>query len=177
MEINNSIARQEAAFSLVAGGVTGAASGAASGAMIGGGPIGAVVGGAVGGAVGTVGGILDYSNLKKRQEEAISYSKDMYGYNLGNIQAIPTSLAKNSALTANTKIFPFIEKYTCTDVEKQALRDKITYNGMTIMRIGTMSPFIGTGFFKGQVIRFNNLKEDNHMARAIYEEINKGVFI
>lgn len=175
MNVNNSIAQQEAAFGWAAGSITGAASGAAAGAA--GGVGGIIAGGVAGAATGMIGGALDYSNLIKRQEEAKSYATDMYGYNLGNIKAIPTSLAKNTALTANTKIFPFVEKYTCTDTEKQALRDKITYNGMTIMKIGTLNSFIGTGFFKGQIIRLPDLKEDNHMANAIYEEINKGVYL
>ena len=175
MDVNNSIAKQEAAIGAISGIISSTASGAASGMKKG--PGGAIAGAAAGFATSAVGGILDYANLVKRQEEAKSYATDMYGYNLGNIQAIPTSLAKNSALNANTKIFPFVEKYTCTDTEKQALRDKMTYNGMTIMKIGTMSSFIGTGYFKGQMIRFNNLKEDTHMANAIYEEINKGVYI
>lgn len=174
MDVMNSIAKQEAAIQIATGTVTGATSGAVSGALIGG-PIGGVIGGVAGAATGIAGGIADYTNLVKRQEEVKSFATDMYGYQLGNIKAIPTSLAKNTALTANTKIFPFIEKYSCTDIEKQALRDKITYNGMTIMNIGTINGL--TGFVKGQIIRLNDLNEDNHMANVIYEEINKGVYL
>lgn len=176
MDVMNSIAKQEAAIQIATGSVTGATSGAVSGALIGG-PVGGVIGGVVGGATGIAGGIADYSNLVKRQEEIKSFATDMYGYQLGNIKAIPTSLSKNTALTANTKIFPFIEKYSCTDIEKQALRNKLTYNGMTIMNIGEITPYVGTGFIKGQIIRFNGLQEDSHMANAIYSEINKGVYI
>lgn len=182
MDVNNAIAKQEAAFSAVAGTVTGAVSGAATGAMAGGGPIGAIAGGVLGGVTGAVGGILDYQNTVKRQEENRQFAIDMYGYQLGNIKAIPTSLAKNSALTANTKIFPFIEKYSCTDTEKEVLRNKITYNGMTVMKTGVLSEFmnirpLASTFVKGQVIRLYGFNEDAHMANAIYEEINKGVYL
>ena len=149
--------------------------------MLGGG-VGAAIGSIAGGLTGAIGGVLDYENLKKRQEEARSFATDMYGYNLGNIKAIPTSLAKNTALTANTKIFPFVEKYSCTDVEKQVLRDKMTYNGMTVMKTTTIEEFMGirpiaSTFVKGQIIRLLGFNEDSHMANAIYEEINKGVYI
>ena len=118
---------------------------------------------------------MDLKNLEKRQEEARSYQIDMYSYQLGNIQALPQSLARTSAISYNNKLYPMIEYYTCTDKEKQILKDKLTYNGMTIMSIGNLTNF--TGFVKGQIIRFNSLKEDNHMANAIYEEINKGVYL
>ena len=176
MDFNNKLNMMEAGVQAMTGTVSAGVSGAMTGAMIpGAGAAGAIFGGVVGAATGLAGGITDLSILGRKQEEAKDYAIDMYGYQLGNIKAIPTSLAKNTALTANTKIFPFIEKYSCTDIEKQALRDKITYNGMTIMKIGTINDL--TGFVKGQIIRLNELNEDNHMANAIYEEINKGVYI
>ena len=181
MDTNNKINRQEAAIGAVMGTVTSAATSGVTGSMLGGG-VGAAIGSIAGGLTGAIGGVLDYENLKKRQEEARSFATDMYGYNLGNIKAIPTSLAKNTALTANTKIFPFVEKYSCTDVEKQVLRDKMTYNGMTVMKTTTIEEFMGirpiaSTFVKGQIIRLLGFNEDSHMANAIYEEINKGVYI
>ena len=176
MKVNYKYQQIEGLVSAVAGSGTGAASGAAIGKYLGG-PVGMGVGAAVGGALSLGAGLADLAIGQKKYEEARSFATDMYGYQLGNIKAIPTSIAKNTALTPNMKIFPFVEKYTCTDTEKQALRDKITYNGMTIMKIGTPSSYVGTGFFKGQIIRFPSLKEDNHMANAIYEEINKGVYL
>lgn len=175
LEVNNDISREESLVQLITGTATGALTSAGAGMMIGG-PVGAALG-VAGGMVSAAGGIQDYKNLVARQEEQKAYTTDMYNYNIGNIKAIPTSLSKNTALTPNTKIFPFVEKYSCTDVEKQALQNKLTYNGMTAMVIGTINPYIGTGFLKGQVIRFIGLEEDSHMANAIYSEINKGVYL
>lgn len=176
MDVMSKYANIESGLSAITGSVSGAATGAAAGMMTFG-PTGAIAGGILGGAASLAGGIGDHVLGIKRQEEVKSFATDMYGYNLGNIKAIPTSLAKNTSLTPNTKIFPFIEKYSCTDIEKEALQNKLTYNGMTIMNISTINPYVGTGFFKGQIIRFNSLQDDNHMANAIYEEINKGVYI
>ena len=179
MDVNNSIAQTEAKWQAAAGTVQGTVQGAVAGGMVGGG-WGAAAGAVLSGGMSLAGGIADYQNLLKRQEEARSYAIDMYGYQLGNIKAIPTSLSKNTSLTPNLKIFPFIEKYSCTDDEKNALRDKITYNGMTVMKVSTPSEFIVSGtphYLKGQVIRIPGLEDDSHMAYAIYEEINKGVYI
>lgn len=176
MDVMSKYANIESGLSAITGSVSGAATGAAAGMMTMG-PAGAIGMGIAGGLTSLAGGIGDHIIGIKRQEEAKSFATDMYGYNLGNIKAIPTSLAKNTSLTPNTKIFPFIEKYSCTDIEKEALQNKLTYNGMTIMNISTINPYVGTGFFKGQIIRFNSLQEDSHMANAIYEEINKGVYI
>lgn len=176
MEVNYKWSQVENLVGSITGSAAGAASGAAGGMMLGG-PTGAIIGGVAGGVTSLAGGLADLAIGQQKYAEAKSYARDMYDYNVGNIKAIPTSISKNTALTPNTKIFPFVEKYTCTDVEKQALQNKLTYNGMTIMVIGTIDPYIGTGFLKGQVIRFIGLNEDSHMANAIYEEINKGVYL
>ena len=177
MDVQNDINRQGALAQAILAPITGAASGAAAGAQAGGiyGAIGAGVAGAVGGGITAA---LDYKNTIRMMEENRQYSIDMYGYNLQNIQAVPTSLTKTSALTYNTRVWPFIEYYTCTDAEKDALRDKMKYNGMTIMKVGKLNDYLlgEDKFYKGQLIRLN-IKVDSHMAYEIYNELNKGVYL
>ena len=176
MDVQNDINRQGALAQLIASPINGAAAWGASGAQIGKGA------GIAGSVVGALGGLatagLDYANTLKMMEENKKYATDMYTYNLQNIQAIPTSLTKTSALTYNTRVWPFIEYYTCTDTEKAALRDKMKYNGMTIMKIGKLSDYLlgEDKFYKGQLIRLN-IKVDSHMAYEIYNELNKGVYL
>ena len=52
------------------------------------------------------------------------------------------------------------------------------YNGMTIMRIGTLAEFMTNErhYFKGRLIRCEALADDFHIMTAIAEELNKGVF-
>ena len=178
LEVNNAIQREREIWSAAGGAISGITSGATAGAMIGGGPIGAVVGGLIGGAASTIAGVKDVQMSDRLRNEAIDYTKDQFGYQLGNIKAMPNSLAKNTAYTFNNKIFPFLEFYTCTDEERQALRDKIKYNGMTVMRIGTIAQFIQQerSYIKGQLIRID-LHEDTHLINQIASELNKGVFI
>ena len=187
MDVNNSIARTEAVWGAVAGGVKGAAGGAVAGAMVGGVP-GAIVGGAVGAVTSAVGGAMDYELLKQRQEEARDFAIDMYGYNLSNVKAIPYSLTKVGAINGNNKLFPFVETYYATDEEFAAFAKKVKADGMTIMAVGTMNelcianPAL-TGekrMFKGQIIRFddesNPLRADADIAEAINSELMKGVY-
>lgn len=177
MEVNNKVQRQKEIISATIGTVQGGMMGAASGMQYG---PGAAIAGGVGGTLASLGGgIADVYFNEQLRNEALDYTKDMYGYNLGNIQALPTSLTKTSAFTYNNKIFPILEYYTCTDQEKQALRDKIKYNGMTVMRIGTIAEFIPNAekqYIKGRIIRLEGIEEDYHFLKAISEEIFKGAF-
>lgn len=156
--------------------------GAATGALSAGVTAGAVfgpIGGAISGLLSAAGGAADIAINKALQNEALDYKKDMFGYELGNIKAMPTGLAKTSAFTYNNKIFPILEYYTCTDEEKQALKDKIKYNGMTVMRVGKIVDFLQQdySYIKGKVIRLESISDDTNYLNQIADEINKGVFI
>ena len=179
MDVQNDVSRQAALAQLLAAPITGGAAGAATAAKLGSGLTGAIAGGLVGAIGGGITAGVDLANTVKMMEENKSYAIDMYGYNLQNIQAVPTSLTKTSALTYNTRVWPFIEYYTCTESERKALKDKIKYNGMTIMKVCKLSDYsLGEdNFYKGQVIRLPDSRIDGHMAFEIYNELNKGVYL
>ncbi len=143
--------------------------------------IGVGVGQIAGGISAGVAKEKDMEWLARQQAENKSYAKDMYGYNLGNIQALPNALAKTGAWTANNKIFPFVETYICTEVELEALKEKIKYNGMTIMVTDKLSDFVESPFDRtfvsGQLIRLEGLDDDFHIADAIYAEVAKGFYV
>lgn len=157
-------------------GVSALTAGVSSGAMVGGG-LGAAVG-AVTGLLSAGAGIADYNISKQLYEEQMDYRKDMYNMNLENIQARPNGLAKTSAFTNNNKIYPFIEYYTATDVEKEALRNKIKYNGMTIGVIGKIMDYVGSTetYVKGSLIT-SDISDDYHTVQAINNELNMGIRI
>lgn len=185
MELRNNIQENKDIFNAVTGTVMGGAMGAATGAKAG--PWGAVIGGVLGTGVSLAGGIADVSTNRTLRKDALDLTKDQFGYQLGNIQALPYSLAKTSAFTANNKIWPFVEYYSCTVTEKLALANKVAYNGMTVMRIGTINEFIGNtwsyqdivakNYTKGQLIRFNDDGEDYHIVNSIADELYKGVYL
>lgn len=162
----------------VTGSISGTASGALGGAAVGGG-YGAIAGAIVGGVGSTAGGIADININKKLREDALDLTKDQFGYNLKTIQAIPDTLVRTSVLNQNNPLVPTLEFYSATDIEKNALRNKIKYNGMTTMRIGTINEFIRStqSYIKGKLIRLENLGDDYHIATVIADEINQGVYI
>lgn len=178
LEINNAVQREQQKWQIASGAVGAGMSGALTGAIAGG-PIGAVVGGLVGAGTSGLAGWRDYQLSEQLRQEAIDYLKDQFGYQLGNIQALPNNITKTTAFTYNNKIFPILEYYTCTDKEKQALKNKIKYNGMTVMRIGTISEFIQSepSYIKGKLIRLEGTDNNFHVVNEIANEINKGVFI
>lgn len=178
LQVTNSVQRTREIAGAITGGLSGAAGGAALGAMVGG-PIGAVVGGGLGAIASGVGGGIDVALNDKLRNEALDYKRDMFGYNLQNIQALPQGLAKTSAISPDNKYVPFIEYYSSTDTEKQALIDKLTYNGYTIMRIGRIRNYLqqNKSYIKGRIIRMEEISDDFHLLKAIADEVYKGVFI
>lgn len=143
------------------------------------GVLGGGVMGAISGITSLAGMGVDYYMNRQLQNEALDYTKDLFGYTLGNIQALPDSLTKVSPFNPNNKIFPILEYYTCTDTERQAFENKIRWNGMTVMRIGSIQEFVKQEetYIKGKIIRLLNVNEPTNVLNEIANEINKGVFI
>lgn len=185
LELTQSIQRKQQIAGIVTGTVGGAVSGATTGALVGGG-LGALAGALVGGASSAIGGSLDLKYSDQLRQEALDYRQDLFNYQLDNIKALPDSVAKVTAYTRNNKIFPVLEYYTCTDVEKRAIANKVAYNGMTVMRIGSIYEFLDNdwsygdiesrNYIKGQLIHYPNSSEDYHIVNTISGEMYKGVY-
>ena len=179
LDVNNKINKEEAQVSAILGVGQGAMRGAVAGGIVGGG-YGAAAGAVLGGAASALGGAYDMYNIERRQKEARDFAIDNFNLQLGNVRALPNSITKTSALTANNKLFPFVEFYQCTSVEKSAYFNKIKYDGMTIGIIDKLDNYLVEGeknFFKGQLIRCEEIQEDNHMLEEINKELAKGVYI
>lgn len=143
MEVNNSVQRRLERVNLITGAASGGVSGGLAGNMMGGGLIGLATGMA-GFAISGLGGIQDFKLNDMLRNEAVDYAKDQFGYQLQQIQAMPYTLNKVGVQNVNYKYFPFLEIYESTETEAAALTNKIKWNGMTIMRIGTIPDFIKT---------------------------------
>lgn len=182
METNNSIQKQKERWQVAAGALSAAGTiGGAAGYV--GGPIAGGIAGVAAGALSAGAGIMDIRLNDKLRAEALDYAKDQFGYQLQNIQALPYSLTKIGVQNNDYKDFPFVEYYTCSAVEKNALIDKIEYDGMTIMRIGYIGNFlkneestIGT-YIQAKPIRLDGIAEDSHIVDVIAAELQTGVYI
>lgn len=164
-------------YEVMANTVASGAAGAVSGMYVGG-VYGAIAGAAVGTIAGGVSGALDIAYSEKARKEARDYAIDRFNYSLGNIKAMPNTITKVDSFVANAKIFPFFEFYSCTQIEKEAFENKIKYDGMIVNRIGSISQFVNNGgFFKGQLIRLEDIENDTHIVNTIYDELIKGVYL
>lgn len=194
MEVQQSAAKTQDIVSGITGVFAGAGAGALAGSSMAPGPIGAIGGAVVGAAASTIGGIADYQINERLRNEALDYTKDNFGFQIGNIKALPQSITKITAYNYNNKIFPILEHYSCTDTEKEAVANKIAYNGMTTMVIGKIKDYINNiwvygnikskGYIKGKLINLElpvNHKlgihsESFNIINAISRELDKGVF-
>ena len=178
MEVNYNWQRKQGIANAITGTLQGGTTGAMAGGMVGG-VWGAVAGAVVGTGTALTGGIMDVTMQQALHNEALDFAKDNFGFQLGNIKALPNTLNKVSSIVANSKLFPFVEYYTCTDEEKQAFDDKLKYNGMTIGRIGHILDFKhpdAQTYIKGQIIRLEG-EFDTHTANEIANEFMKGWYI
>ena len=184
MDVNNNIARELEKWQLGAGVAQGAAAGLFAGSMV---PGGAGIGALAGGAASLIGGLQDIKYNEQLRNETMDYTKDMFGYQLGNIRALPQTISKVSSFNINNKIFPVLEIYEATAEEVEALVNKMAYNGMTVMTIGTISQYLGNswtyngitnkGYIKGKLIRLDKVEDEYHLSKEIAKEINMGVYI
>ena len=144
-------------------------------------PYGAIAGAVIGGGASAIGYGIDVDTMARTHRENKQLAIDKYNYQLGNIKALPYTLTKVGSFDAISKIFPFVESYCCSQEELTAFENKIKYESMTVMRIGTLREFMNFDsdlhYFKGALIRNDEIADDTHVLNAIYEELLKGVYI
>lgn len=140
--------------------------------------------GAVAGMASATAGVADVAIAEKRFDEQISYQTDIYNMQLENIRAMPYGIASQTAYSANNKIFPILEFYSCTNDEKTQVAMYIAENGMTLGCIGILVEYInswsyedieGRGFVRATPIELS-IEDDSHLAQAIAMELKKGVY-
>ena len=137
------------------------------------------VAGGVSAAINLGTGVASNIMSDKLRDEQVNLKKDLFNYNLQNIQALPQSVSKTAAFNINSKYVPFLEKYTCTEEEKNALRDKLRWQGMTVMRTGQIQDYVWADdtYIEAMPLRLTGLSEDTHTAQAIAQELNMGTYI
>ena len=180
LEFSNNINRQLDIVGAAVGTLQGAASGASSGVVAGGGAgaLGAVIGGSL--ALG--GGALDASLNESLRQEQLKLTRDLQRLNLGNIQAQPYSLAKTTPFTANNKIFPILEYYTCSPEEKALVEAFIENNSFNLGAVIPFKQLLTTRYnekarqwIQGRVVEFpDNFGEDYHFAATLNRELAQG---
>jgi hypothetical protein len=146
------------------------------------------IGGGYGIAAGVIGGaalsgLAGYTDIQMSDalyKENKQYAIDQFNMSLANIQALPNTLVATGAQNPNNKVFPLLEVYSCSEVEKEAFRQKLKWNGMTIGVItesieNYLKPTDKT-YIKGQLIYINDTFNP-YKASAIANELAKGLLI
>ena len=177
LDINQSIQRTQ---QYVSGGlniVRDTISGGVGGALATGSPYGAIAGAAVGGIGSGIGYGIDMNLMEKSLQEQRQFSIDKFKMQLGNIQALPYTLTKVGAFNINSKVWPFLEYYTCSEQEKEALKMKIQYEGMTVGIVDYLGNYMSGGYIQADLIRNEAIIEDSHQLDDIYIELTKGVYM
>lgn len=177
LDVNQSIQRTQ---QYVSGGlniVRDAIAGGVGGFVASGSPYGAIAGAAIGGAGSGAGYAVDMNLMERSLKEQRQFSIDKYNMNIANIQAIQYTITKVGSFDIDSAVFPVLEYYTCTDVEKEALRMKIQYEGMTIGIVDCLGNYMNGGYVQADLIRNENIIEDSHLLDDIYIELTKGVYM
>ena len=130
-----------------------------------------------------IGGAMDVHYKEMLRNDQVDKAKTLFNYNLQNIQALANTVSKSNPYNIDNKYVPYLEKYTCSDVEREAFKLKMKYDGMTIMRTGTLRYFLNykdeveESYIKGAIIRFPNLSEDYDYAKELSNEVGKGFYL
>ena len=167
-------------LSEILSGVVGIAQGAGAGALAGSiiPGAGTAIGAAAGGVLSAAGMIGDVAINDALRAEQLSVKEDLWNMQLQNIQAIPQSVSKTGCLTYNNKLVPYVEYYTCSEAEKQALREKIYWTGMSVGRVGKVREFYNMGdkpYVQGSLIHID-INNDLQIVNRINEVLQGGVY-
>lgn len=190
METNNYYQEKQDIVNAITGTLAGAAGGATGGAMTKTGPAGMLIGAGIGMAASVFAGIEDVRINKALRAEALDYTQDQFGFQMGNIKARPTTLARVGALNTSNKLYPFVEIWTCTTKEREAVAAKIALNGMSVGVAGTFGDFINVpwtatvngkiyhsqNYIKAKLIKITNIGDESHYTNTLGNELNMGVY-
>lgn len=178
MEIQREYQRKQEIASAVVGTIQGGVTGSLIGSA--GGGWGAAIGGVVGTAASGALGYYDYKLSEALYKENKQYAIDQFNMSLENIQALPNTLVATGAQNPNNKVFPVLEIYDCGEVEKEAFRQKLKWNGMTVGVItDKLTDYLKSGektYIKGQLIYINDTFNPMK-ASEIANELAKGLLI
>lgn len=176
------IQREQNIKSGIANVISAGISGASAGGMAGG-VAGAAAGAVVGAAASAWGLSSDLKAAEKTQAENIDYTKDQFTLSMGNIKSQGSSISKVTAINEANKLIPFIEYYDATDSDREAVTNKLLYNGMSINRIGRIIDYVNTSdnlqYYQTKLILPDGVTDGEYnydYLNALGLELSKGFF-
>lgn len=145
---------------------------------------GGIAAGVFSAAAGTADVIISEKQYQLGRDNQIA----AYNENIANIKARPNTLSATGANTKNNKIFPILVYYTCTPEEREMFNLTLENYGMTINCLtNNIKDYINTDtddegnykrtYIKGQLIRLNEINEDNHLVYELAQELATGIYM
>ena len=112
-------------------------------------------------------------------------TRDNFMYSTGNIAARPDTIASVGSVTNSKKLVPYIGVYDCTDIQKDAFREFLKYNGMAFNRIATIQDALsyrGTDtnpfLVQGRTMRTStHIYGDSHGIQELVNTLSGGIYI
>ena len=180
LEINQQVDRTNEIASIFTGALTSVTTGATSGLFLSGGnPLVAGISAGVGAAASVGTGIADYAQNEKLRKETTAYQKDIFTLQNGNIKAQAQGIAKTIAFNANNKIFPLLEYYTCSDNEKEQVKQYFKYKAYTLNTIDTIKNYVNYdgdyNYIEGIIVE--TTISDPIVTNDINNELYGGIYI
>ena len=132
----------------------------------------------------TIGGMRDIDMQKELNNLALSKMETDFKYQMDNIKSMPHTIKKLTNINGDTRVFPYIEIYSCSSTEEESFNLKMQYTGYTIMTTGYIWNYLKLGsetFVQADLIRLDLSRSeesaDNHVAVEIASELSKGIYI
>lgn len=186
MDIQRKYQKTSELWSMIGGSIGASGSGAAMGSIAGNaagmsGLTGGLIGAGVGAAASVGAGIYDLYASNQIYKENKQYAIDQFNMSLQNIQALPNTIAAVGALNPNNKVFPVLSHYTCSDIEREAFKQKMKWNGMTIGALtDNITDYIDPTkktYFKGNLVYIDTETTDigTHEMSELANELAKGI--
>lgn len=110
-------------------------------------------------------------------QEGLSLSRDMFSYQMENIQAQPNIPSKITTIDAKFLDGIYLEYYSTNNTELNAIKNYYRYNGNRIDTYGSFNNYWGW-FVKGQIIISNNYTQpeidelNRRLSMGIFTEVN-----
>ena len=131
-----------------------------------------------------IGGSKDIEMQRELNNVALSKMETDFKYQMDNIQSMPHTVKKLTNINGDTRVFPYIEVYSASEVDEQSFDLKMRYTGYTIMTTGYIWNYLKLNeetFVQADLIRLDLSRSeetaDNHIAIEIAAELEKGVYI
>ena len=138
----------------------------------------------IGSILRVIGGSKDIEMTRELNNIAITKMETDFKYQMDNVKSMPHTIKKLTNINEDTRVFPFIEIYSATEVEEQSFDLKMRWTGYTIMTSGVIDTYLQPGvetFIQADLIRLDLSRSeetaDNHIASEIATELAKGIYL